>query len=101
MITVHATKFQSIKPKDYPDCHCMLITYNMKEVGILITGASGAMNEKIKGLAGLIDSGKPPLPQPAKKPIAVIPLDNPANDVGTIEEQEVISKDEELITTGG
>jgi len=105
MFEVNCTDFVKIHPKTYPDQHCMLIKYNGQEVGILITGASGFMHEKIKGLASLIDSGKPSntlfFNKPEKKAEVVEPEQTPSSESPVTTEGELPQEGQDELQEDG
>jgi hypothetical protein len=58
MKRITLTEFKKLTPEQLKESSCLEITVNCEPICFVVIGSEGEMKERIRGLSGLIDSGR-------------------------------------------
>ena len=58
MKKITLSEFKKLPAEELQKSPCLELTFNGQTVAFIVIGSDGEMKERIKGLSGLIDSGR-------------------------------------------
>lgn len=58
MKTMSLTEFKKLTAQEIKESPCIELTSNCEHIAFIVIGSDGSMKERIRGMSGLIDSGR-------------------------------------------